>query len=400
MTKADLQELIRTNRKPRFRRQHGTVVERTDGFYIRFYRDGGDGERAKVTEFLTKKTEQYHSVNCVAMKLLRDSHMSAVNNARHTSLQSATPAPAITVGAFWQSTYLPWVEANKRFSTGRGYDYVWKLYVKPELETTPIDTYTTVDACELLDRMVTVKKLNENTLASVKSLCRGIFSTAVRKGVIKVNPWREAKESVKVRKAKPRVKYTPEETAAIMNAVERPDAKLFFALCAVMGMRPSEVAAAKWENMNWKTNVYRVSEAAPYGVLGDTKTERSKRDLKIIEPVLAFLKVWHAKMEKPDSGLLFTNGDGKPVNHNAFARGWIAPAAKKVCARWCGLYSGRHGAATALYNLTGDVRAAYQVLGNSLEVVINTYVEADTEQGKAGMTKFEAALKAVEIPGK
>jgi hypothetical protein len=73
---------------------------------------------------------------------------------------------------------------------------------KPELETTPIDTFTTVDACELLDRKVMVKKINENTLSHVKSLCRGIFSTAVRKGVIAVNPWREAKESVKVRPSK------------------------------------------------------------------------------------------------------------------------------------------------------------------------------------------------------
>ena len=252
MTKADIEDLIRSNRKQRFRRQHGTVVERTDGFYIRFYRDGEDGQRTKVTEFLTKKTEQYHSVNCVPIKLLRDSYMSAVNNARHTALQATTPAPVLTVGAFWQTTYLPWAQANKRFSTARCYEYVWKLYCKPELETTPIDTYTTVDACELLDRMVSGKNLNKSTLGHVKSLCRGIFAAAVRKGVIKINPWREAKESVKVRPKKVRIAYTPQETKAILHAIPRTDAKLFFTMVAVMGMRPSEVAAAKWEHVNWK----------------------------------------------------------------------------------------------------------------------------------------------------
>ena len=49
-------------------------------------------------------------------------------------------------------------------------------------------------------------------------------------------------------------------------AVERIEAKLFFALCAVLGMRPSEAAAAKWENI--RDGVLKVREAAPYGVLG------------------------------------------------------------------------------------------------------------------------------------
>ncbi|MGA8440346.1 MAG: hypothetical protein WB762_29815 [Candidatus Sulfotelmatobacter sp.] len=103
------------------------------------------------------------------------------------------PGPAVTVGAFWQTTYLPWVKANKRSSNIRGYKSDWKLYVKPELETTP------VDACRLLDYMMKVKKLNENTPAHVKSLCSGIFAAAIREGIIKFR-WREASESVKVRK--------------------------------------------------------------------------------------------------------------------------------------------------------------------------------------------------------
>ncbi len=309
--------------KQRFRRQRGTVVERTDGFYIRYYKDG-DGGRTKVTERLCDL-----GIAQAKVKLLRDSHMSAVNNTRHTELHSATPAPVLTVGAFWKETYLPWVQANKRFSTARGYQTVWKLYVKPELETTPINTFTTVQACELLDRMVTVKKLNENTLASVKSLCRGIFTTACRKGIITINPWREAKESVKVRAEKTRIAYTPEETIAILNALDRPDVKLFFALVAVMGMRPSEVAATKWEHMNWETNTYHVCEAAPYGVMGDTKTERSKRALTVVESVLLILKAWHEASGKPSSGLMFTNGNGEPVNTTHSASTTSHPRRKK-----------------------------------------------------------------------
>ena len=323
--------------------------------------------------------------------------MAEVNKETYADLNKQTPAPEappITVGAFWQTVYFPWVQANKRASTVRGYEIDWNLYVKPTLETTAITSFRPVDACELLDGLAS--KLNESTLAHVRSLLSGIFKRACAKGIINYNPMRDAEISVRVRKAKPRIKYTPEETVAILNAITKPDAKLFFALVAVMGMRPSEVAGLNWSNVDFDKNILSVREAAPYGKLGDTKTERSKRDLTIIATVLDLLRTWHKACDSVTSGLLFTNGNGDPVNHNAYARRWIAPEAKKVCKRWCGLYSGRHGAATALYNLTGDMRAAYQVLGNSFEIVSKTYVEADVEQGAAGLSKYEATLKAVQ----
>ncbi len=373
--------------KQRFREQQGSIVKLSDAFYIRFMRDGEDGVRTKVTERLCDL-----DTSAAKLKLLAVSHMSAVNNARHASLKSSIPAPVLTVGAFWSATYLPWVKANKRSSTAHGYENDWRLYVRWELETTPIDAFTTVQACELLDRMVTEKNLNKSTLAHIKSLCSGIFKHATRKGLIKINPWREAGESVKVRPKKTRVAYSPEETIAILNALTRADAKLFFALVAVMGMRPSEAAAAKWENFT--NGVLRVIEAAPYGVLGDTKTERSKRALTVVEPVLSLIKAWHEASGKPSTGLMFTNGKGEPVDHNAFSKYHIAPQAKEACARWCGLYAGRHGAATTLYNQTGDIRASYQILGNTLEVVMSTYVKPDVSAGEAGMSKYEAVLKA------
>lgn len=379
----------------RYRSQKGTLIKRSDAVYIRFYRDGENGQRSKVTERLcdldtsTAKREQ-----------LAASHMSGVNGERLAFLHVGKAEAPITVGGFWSATYLPWAKANLSVATAKVYESNWRMYVRPELENQVINTFTTVDACELLDYLATLKntdggtRLNKNTLSHVKSLCSGIFATAVRKGIIKINPWREAKVSVKERKVKPRVKYTPLETVAILHALEEPDAKLFFAMCAVMGMRPSEVAGASWENVNWLTNVYHVCQAAPYGILGDTKTENSKREIVITETVLSPLTAWYEACKKPSTGLLFTNNKGGPVNHNAWVKYNIDPYAKKACARWCGLYAGRHGAATAMLNLTGDIRASYQLLGNTYDVVQGTYVEPDTSAGVIGQNKYEEALKA------
>jgi len=53
MTEQTILELLRAKQKPRkrYREQTGTVVKRSDGFYIRYYKDS-DGVRTKVTERL------------------------------------------------------------------------------------------------------------------------------------------------------------------------------------------------------------------------------------------------------------------------------------------------------------------------------------------------------------
>lgn len=384
MAEPTVLELLRIKQpRKRYREQTGTVVKRSDAYYIRYYKDADGGTRTKVTERLCDL-----STNPRLIPSLQRSFISSINIERHNTLQSVTETPTapLTIGAFWTETYQPWVKANKRFSTLRGYEYDWKLYVKDQISHKTLGEFTTVHACDLLDHCASVKKLSRRSLAHVKSLCSGIFSHAVRKGHIQFNPWREAKESVRVAEAEPRIEYTPEETINILNAIPETRAKLFFGLVAVMGMRPSEAAALRWSNIG--DGVLHVREAAPYGVPGELKTKRSKRDLIITEPVTSLLKQYDTETE-----LLFTHDGETPINHNTFAKTYITPFAKKVCSRWNGCYSGRHGAATTLYNLTGDVRAAYQVLGNSLAVVQKEYIKPSVEQGQAGQLLYAKALK-------
>jgi len=390
MTKSELLELLKAGRsKRRYREQTGSVIKRSDGFYIR-YNKTVDGVRTKVTERLCDLTVR----DAKKRGLLARSHMSAINNAHHADLRSEAPTPKLTVGAFWDTVYFPWVKANKRFSTQRGYEYVWKLYVKAELATRPIDSYRTIDASEFLTGLTS--RLNGKSLSHVRALMSSLFAHAAntkdKKGnaYVERNPIRDVKVLANAEESEERVAYTPVETVGIINAIQRTDAKLFFSLCAVLGMRPSEAAAVRWGNIS--DGVLKVREAAPYGHLGLLKTKKSKRDLQITEPVTSLLATYRKNLNNPAEGLLFAN-DGDPINHNSFAKYYIKPHAEKVVGeRWRGCYSGRHGAATALYNQQGDVRAAYQVLGNSLEVVMKTYVRPDVEQGKAGQTKYEATL--------
>src|SRR5712675_83562 len=108
MTESTILELLKADRQ-RFR---------SNAFWVRFYRDGEDGTRIKVTEKLCDKTKEFFSVDCHAVTVLRDVRMAQVNADHHKELSTPTPlpqAPPLDIGTFWLTTYQPWVLANRRW---------------------------------------------------------------------------------------------------------------------------------------------------------------------------------------------------------------------------------------------------------------------------------------------
>jgi integrase len=324
--------------KRRFRKQTGHIVERSNAFFVRFYRYAADGSKVKVTEKLCDRSADHYSADCHAVKVLCDLHMARVNAERHKQMAVAVPlppAPGLTIGGFWQATYMPWMEANLRNSTQRCYKYLWSLYLRDELETKTLADFSTIDAVEILERFAsmtlkdgTTKGLGENTLAQIRSLMSGIFTRAANtkgpngKGLITHNPIRESDPAVKVRRAKPRNKYTLKEIVAVLKALSEPDAKLFFAFCSVLAMRPSEVAGLQWENIDITGGSLKVLECAPYGHYdpNQLKTDNSRRDLVFSDDLRSFIRAWHEKAGKPSTGFVFpTVMLGVKCEHSAYS---------------------------------------------------------------------------------
>jgi integrase len=388
-----------TDTQRRFREQKGQVIERSDGWYLRFYVDDpATGRRVKVSERLAVKddADMYEVGNA------RRKRMKAINANCHADRKM--PAGDMLISDVWTNYFLPDAKERLRWSTWHGMENRWRQYLEPHLGKQAIRRYTTGDASRFLTALAKKKLarggevgLGVHSLAHVRSLMSCIFNFAVNKELIDRNPISEVKVYARVRKPKPTIEYSVDEMRAILDAIPRTDAKLFFALCSFLALRPSEAAAVSWESIDLEALTLKVEDAASYGHPGDgLKTEASKRTLLLTEPAASLARAWHEECGGDDAeGYLFQRPGGLPVNHNAFARRHIGKFAKKVCPRWCGCYAGRRGGATHLYNQSGDVRAAYQVLGNSLAVVMAKYVKPSVAEGQAGQRALEAEyLKA------
>jgi integrase len=155
-------------------------------------------------------------------------------------------------------------------------------------------------------------------------------------------------------------------------------------------MRPSEIAGLKWEDIF--DDQIHIRQAVVRGIEGDTKTPQSQRALLLIKPVKAFMIAYREQMQGATVGWLFPGRSSGPMKMESFLKNRIMPAVRKAELPWYGLYAARRACATNLVALTGDVNAAYQVLGNSLQVAIKAYIKPSAEAGLAGLKLLEAAV--------
>lgn len=378
----NLNALLKLDRERRHREQSGSIVKRSDGIYLRYYSDGADGNRRKITEKLCADLD---ASRATIGKLRRD-RMKVINTQSKDKIQ-AQPAE-LTIGKFWKDIYLPWIREKKRFSTVYGYEKIWSQYLEGELDTRPLARYRTADGYALLERLS--KKLGRNSLQHVRSLGSGIFTRAVNLGLIERNPWHEVRFQ-EARAPKPTIAYTLEESILILKALsKRVDAALVFSLAAFLGMRPSEIAGLIWENIDLLSDQLHVKLAVVRGVAGETKTEQSQRSLPLVEPIRSLVEAWREQCGGVTKGWMFTGRGGSPLKMESFIKHAIMPTVREAGIRWAGLYAARRACATNLVALTGDVRSAHQVLGNSLQVAMAKYIKPSTAAGLAGLKLLEA----------
>ena len=376
------------------RHSRGTIIERSGVFYVRYYTDdSGNGSRKATVRLCAVDKEHWFErrkrklIVSDAVKQLRDKVMVEVNASRGQLRKSD-----LTVQEFWDEVYVPsWKDRKLRSSTTRGYEKTWTTYVQDHLANFKLSEYRTADVTQFLTHLVRKRDLNRNTIAHVRALMSALFAHAVSLGIIERNPVAGADVLAKVRAPEKTEHYTLPEAKAILEALKsRVDAQSIFACAFFLGLRPSEIAGLRWEDV--QSDRLHVQRAAVLGVVDGTKTRKATEQLLLIEPVRSFLEEWRTKSGSPKDGWVFPNQKRGPLNVASFTRHVMQPLIEAAGCKWRALYAGRRGAGTILRDLTGNLLAAQQVLRHEqLATTDKHYALPSIEVGDAGLKMLEAA---------
>ena len=363
--------------------QRGTIYEASGSFFVRYFASV-DAVKQRVSHKLCDRDAEHNSTTCDAVLAKRDEHMVAFRRPK----PQATTETLIT--DYWEQVYLPTVTAGLKPSTVAGYQQIWKQFLKEHFTRRTFRTYEPVHGNHVLNALV-AQKYGRSTIAHIRSLASGIFTHAINDGLLTENPWRNVKTKIKPPKPKDGADYTLTELMDIVNnKLTRVDAQLIVCLAGLMGLRPCEIVALCWEDVNLKAGKLRLHQGYVRGNLGTTKTDIDVK-LPMLKMVIGIFKAWHEQCGKPEAGWVFPNLSGDPINIRDYVVAVLRPAVGKKA--WKGLYAFRRGAGTILTELTGNPIAAQQALCHlDLSTTMRHYIKTKRSALDEGIQMLDERL--------
>jgi integrase len=242
-------------------------------------------------------------------------------------------------------------------------------------------------------------KLAPGTKAKIRNQMHAIYEHAIRYEWAEKNPITSVRQSAK-RQRIPEV-LTPEETKALLSKLEQPYLALIV-LDAAAGLRRSELLALKWSDLDFQKMQMNVSRGIVRGVVGDVKTEASRKALPMA-PVLAdVLRDWkdRSKYSGPDDWVFASSRmHGKqPLWPDMLLKYHIRPAAVRAgIQKQIGFHTFRHSLATLLKANGEDIKTVQELLRHAnSQITMDIYAQGTTPAKRAAQEKVLQAFLPTE----
>lgn len=324
---------------------------------------------------------------------------------------------SMTLSQFVDGHYLPSYVANLKPSVRAPHKYNWKKHLEPLCGHIRLRDFRTVDGQRVIDRLVD-KSFGRNSVKRLKSLLSGVFSEAMRQGVLDEgkNPMREVRiPTWKTPAPRQRHAYSLTEVNALLQALPEP-ARTVATVCAFAGLRAGEVEALRWEH--YRDGALWIEQSHWRGHFTDAKTEKSMAPVPVIAPLRGIL---NALRNGTNEGLVFRSAVGTPLNLQNLAKRVARPAVEGCVTcrklehdhqranhrfrrneglpRWHGWHAFRHGLSTNLKQLGVDDKTIQAILRHAdQQTTVNTYIHAVPEAVREAMQRLEEQLCTLCAP--
>jgi integrase len=324
-------------------------------------------------------THTIHAKTKTDAQVIANEFIAPINQARRDRQKGAD----MSLGAFAEHVYIPWAMREWKDSTAKTTPDRIRLYLcRGELAAVPIAKLDRSTMQDFLDRMALKSR---STVNMVRYDLQAILRLAVADGF---TPRNQA-EVLKT----PRTCALPNQPVMSADDVQRALAvlglreRLFFRLAVFAGMRPGEIIALKWEDIDgskarvWK-RIYK----------GTTNTPKNGkfRDVALSPAVMLDLENWRRFSE----GYVFpSQKKATPVSYANLWRREIQPALKTIGLEWADYHCMRRTNATLMHESKADPKVAADQRGHGVNVSMAEYTHSTVAQKAEAVGKLEGRIQ-------
>ncbi|MEZ5116661.1 MAG: site-specific integrase [Candidatus Nanopelagicales bacterium] len=314
-----------------------------------------------------------------------------------------------TVGD-WLDTWLALVKPSLRPSTWASYDKNIRLHVRPALGTVELRRLTAVDLDRLYAHLLEQGRtdgsggLSVRTVRYVATIVKRSLKDAVRKGLIPRNPADAADPPKPSGATHGDVQaWGARDLATFLAATQEHVYGPVWAFLAATGCRRGEALGLRWSDLHLGTDkrtrasfIQTVQKIKGEVVIGSTKTASSRRVVVLDDATVAMLKRVRVAQDGdrlkvgpgwPESGLVFTHGDGRGLHPETISRAF-RESVDKLGLPPIPLHGLRHTWATLALQAGVHPKVVQERLGHAnVSITLNIYSHvAPTMHGDAADT--------------
>lgn len=297
----------------------------------------------------------------------------------------------------WSTQWLGEIQGEVKASTFSSYFYKLTKYVFPTIKEIPLNELSVEHGKNILRVLQT--RLTKSTIQVIFRIINKCLNHAKKCGKIINNPFSEI-ELPKVKRKKVSALTRSEQTRLMAIAQkEKKDRGLPVLLALHSGMRIGEIAALKWEDIDFESGVIyvnhtyqRIGALTIYDktqlIFAESKTDSSVRMIPIGK-MLRKLLLNHRKCSK--TAFVFST-NGHPCEPRLLTY-HFHQIRKKAGLSKIHFHQLRHTFATRCLEAKGDVSSVSALLGHaSTQMTLDTYVHALMEQRIHVISKMEKMI--------
>ena len=220
-------------------------------------------------------------------------------------------------------------------------------------------------------------------------ILKQMFKYAYQMGYTKRNPGEFIKNPRKPKKEKAILDIP--EVNKLFDHID-PHYRVAILTATLSGLRPNELWALTWDDIDFSNSVIRLKHSLWKGKLLEPKTKKSTRKIDISPALVLELKKWRLQCPATDLNLVFPSRDGHPVNHNNFTRIYFKKALKEAELKPVTWHSLRHTNASVRIKSEQNPKYLSEQLGHSsIKITYDLYGHLfnDAEFSRSQVEKLE-----------
>jgi integrase len=286
---------------------------------------------------------------------------------------------------------------SKAYSTQEGYKNYLEIHILPKWGKHSLSAVKSVEVEAWLRTLKTArsKPASPGTKTKIRNLMSAMFSHAIRYEWAARNPITAVRTSSK-RLRTPDI-LSPEEFQGLIR--ELPErARVIVLLAGTTGLRRGELIGLRWGDIDFHTAQADVTRSVWRNVVGDTKTEVSRRPVPLHIIVIEALKDWRKEsLYSSDGDFVFPSiekNGARPISPETILRRQIRPALKKLgITKLVGFHTFRHTLGTLLRQRGIDIKIAQELLRHANpRITMTIYQQAVSAERREAQDRVVAGL--------